>query len=180
MNDDRHDSDDGYQSRGHKRRRVRAVHDQRHKWLEQLVKRPEDTLPHWQGDPDFEGLLHQLRHTKASGGRQRLIRYIVRRSHEDIWTEVQAYVERKVNAHLEAVNAEKAHVRLRDELVEHEAAFEKFRPHLPRERQQQMRLLILAARRSPSNPQGKGARKKLLRLVRDLVQDGLLRDSDHD
>ena len=73
---------------------------------------------------------------------------------------------------MESVKIEKALVRLRDKLVENDAAFDALRMRLPRDRHQQIRTLILASRRNPTHPQSKGARKKLLRLLRTLDEDG--------
>ena len=174
MSDERDQREVEYRSRGQKRRSVRAVHEQRQKWIEQILKRPIETWPRWAGDAEFEDLLNQLRRTKASAGRRRLLRYIVRRSDDAVWLEVETYVDSNESQHMASVKAEKALVRLRDQLVENEEAFESLRARVPRDRHQQLRALILASRRNPNHPQSKGARKKLLRRLRSLNENGEL------
>ena len=64
MSDETDQREDEYRSRGHKRRAVRAVHEQRQKWIDQILRRPIETWPRWDADPEFDGLLNQLRRTK--------------------------------------------------------------------------------------------------------------------
>ena len=156
------------ESRSSKRRDAKEVSSQRQKWLEKLVKLPLEILPEWQSDPEFESLLDQLRNSKPSAGRQRLLRYMVRRCEVGIWDEVQDLVDGADAVHLSEVRAEHAVVALRDRLVDGADGLDILYEKFESEDIQTLRNLILTARRKPKSPTAKGARKKLLAKLRTL------------
>ena len=156
------------ESRTNKRKDAREVSSQRQRWLEKLVKLPPEFLPHWQADPEFGSLLDQLRNSRPSAGRQRLLRYMVRRCEVDIWDEVQPLVEGVDAAHESEVRVEKALVELRDRLIDESGGIDLVYDLFSSADHQQLRNLILTARRKPKSPTGKGARKKLLTRLREI------------
>ena len=165
-----HSDRDGHfaESRTSKRKDAKEVSVQRQRWLEALAKLPVECLPEWQADPEFGVLLDQLRSARPSAGRQRLIRYMVRRSEVEIWAEVSEIVEATQSAHAADVELEKALVALRDRLVDDPDGLDMVYDRFPTESHQQLRNLILTARRKKTSPTGKGARRKLLARLREL------------
>ena len=169
----RDDDEDGYVSRTRVRQEERARLDARKEVIEAIL-----ALPPEQVDPlELDRTLHQdlthLRSMRSSGARQRLVRRLARRTDAHNWAVLEGLIKTAGSEIDREKRREKKLVAWRDRLVtEGDAALGPASTRFPQADRQQLRQLMLRARRNPESGEAAGARRRLLRLLRELDLEG--------
>ncbi len=163
------DENDDYISRSKQRREARADLNLRKKLLESVVALPPELTAELDIERSLGEDLEQLRRMRNSSARQRLLRRLARRTEDEDWVVLEQVVSQASKVDEREKRKEKKIVAWRDRLLkEGDAALDPACVRFPSADRQQLRQLILRARRNPDSPDSKGSARKLLRVLRQL------------
>jgi ribosomal 50S subunit-associated protein YjgA (DUF615 family) len=167
------DEDEKWVSRSERRRIEKVAMAARKETLEAYIRLPDYRLKGFEFTRDVGHDLDLMRRLNASGARARIVKNLCRRMGDEDWETLS----RLVNTSLAETGVQTAHdefvVGLRDSLVSgDESTLQKVRADHPDADHQRIRQLLLQARRNPDSGPAKGARKKLMKVVRTLYPEG--------
>ena len=166
--------EENFISRSRVRREAREDFNLRKKLLEAVVALPPELNSNLDIDRNLSEGLEQLKQMRNSGARQRLLRRLSRRTEDDDWVTLENLVASAKQVDDREKRKEKKLVAWRDRLVsEGDSALDPACVRFPNADRQQLRQLVLRARRNPGSPESKGSSRRLLRVLRELDQDDL-------
>lgn len=158
-----------YRSRSADRREAKARIDERRQLLERYIRLPENRITPIDVDAEVEDALALLRRLKASGARARVVKHLSRRASEEEWEAIRTLVDGSVAETAARAAYDQEMVDWRTAILDPASgALDALRSDHPAADHQRIRQLVLQARRHPDSGSAKGARKKLMGLLRAL------------
>lgn len=158
-----------FRSRSADRRESKARIDERRQVLERYIKLPENRITPIDVSGEVEDALALLRRLKASGARARVVKHLSRRASDEEWDAIRNLVDGSVAEATARANYDQEIVDWRTAILDDQTdALNSLRTDYPNADHQRIRQLVLQARRNPESGPAKGARKKLMGILRAL------------